>query len=240
MSSVCFREMNPMSPGTESIPALANPRPECASFNPKTFLETPGKGKKLRTYRKNEVVFRQGDPADTVFYIKKGRVKLSVLSPAGKEAVTALLGAGDFLGEACLSSQTQRKATASALEMSVIVRLEKTLMADLLAAEPGFSSMFLSYLLSRNKRLEADLVDQLFNSAERRLARTLLLLADHGNEKKTETITPKISQQVLAEMIGTTRSRVSFFMNKFRKLGYIQYNPGLKVHSSLLKVILHD
>ena len=240
MSSACFQAINPMSLGTESKPAFANLHLESASFNSKAFLTNPGNGKKLRMYRKNEVVFCQGDPANTVFYIKKGTVKLSVLSLAGKEAITALLGAGDFLGEGCLLSHTQRKATASALEMSLIVRLEKSVMAAVLAAEPEFSSMFLSYLLSRNKRIEEDLVDQLFNSAEKRLARTLLLLADYGNEKQTETITPKISQQVLAEMIGTTRSRVSFFMNKFRRLGYIQYNPGLKVHSSLLKIILHD
>ena len=217
---------------------MASEKP--APFNPKTFLENPGKGKHLRTYRKNEVVYSQGDLAGAVFYIRKGRVKLTVLSAAGKQAVIGLLGPGDFFGEACLSSQNHRQATASPHVDSSVVRLDKTLMADVLAAEPAFSAMFLSYLLARNQRIEEDLVDQLLNTTERRLARTLLLLADFGIERQTETITPKISHQVLAEMIGATRSRVSFFMNKFRKLGYIQCNAGITVHSSRLKSVLHD
>ena len=213
------------------------------SFKPKAFLSSPGKGKKLRTYRKHEIVFSQGEPADSVCYIREGRVKLTVASAAGKEAVTGLPGPGEFFGEGCLSAQTHRKATASAIEDSQIVRVEKALMADLLAAEPEFSAMFVSFLLARNERAEADLVDQIFNSAEKRLARTLLLLANHGPDPGNETIKPRVSQELLAEMIGTTRSRVSFFMNNFRKLGYIHYNgggSGLKIRSSLLKVVLQD
>ena len=212
-------------------------------FRPKAFLSSPGKGKKLRTYRKNEVVFSQGEPADSVCYITEGRVKLTVSSAAGKEAVTGLPGPGEFFGEGCLSEQVNRRATASTIEDSQIVKVEKALMADLLAAEPEFSAMFLSYLLARNQRVEADLADQIFHSAEKRLARTLLLLANDGGDADRETIKPRVSQELLAEMIGTTRSRVSFFMNHFRKMGYIHYNgggSGLKVRSSLLKVVLHD
>lgn len=212
-------------------------------FRPEAFLSTPGEGKKFRTYRKNEIVFSQGAPADSVCFVKEGRVKLTVSSAAGKEAVTGLPGPGEFFGEGCLSEQSHRKSTASAIEDSVIVKVEKALMADVLASQPEFSAMFLSYLLARNQRVEADLVDQIFNSAEKRLARTLLLLANGGGDADRETIKPRVSQELLAEMIGTTRSRVSFFMNHFRKMGYIHYNgggSGLKVRSSLLKVVLPD
>jgi CRP-like cAMP-binding protein len=212
-------------------------------FRPKAFLASPGNGKKFRTYRKNEVVFLQGAPADSVCYIREGRVKLTVSSAAGKEAVTGLPGPGEFFGEGCLSAQTHRKGTARAIEDSLIVKVEKVLMADVLASQPEFSALFMSFLLARNQRVEADLVDQIFNSAEKRLARTLLLLANDGGDADRETIKPRVSQELLAEMIGTTRSRVSYFMNHFRKLGYIHYNgggSGLKIRSSLLKVVLHD
>ena len=186
------------------------------------------------------MVFSQGDPADTVFYIQKGKIKLAVVSDAGKEAVIAILGSGDFLGEGCLAAQPIRMATATAMSDCSIVRLEKAAMIRVLHEEPAFSAMFLAYLLSRNLRIEADLVDQLFNSSEKRLARVLLLLAHFGKEGKPEPVVAKISQETLAEIVGTTRSRVSFFMNKFRKLGFVAYNGKLEVHSSLLNVVLHD
>jgi CRP-like cAMP-binding protein len=209
-------------------------------FDPKIFLAKVGEGKTIAEYSKSQMVFSQGDPANAVFYIQKGKVKLTVVSNAGKEAVIALLGAGDFLGEGCLAGQTVRMATATAISSSSIVRLEKEAMIRVLHEEPAFSEMFLSYVLSRNMRIEEDLVDQLFNSSERRLARVLLLLSHFGKEGKPEPVIAKISQETLAEMIGTTRSRVSFFMNKFRKMGFIEYNGGLHVHSSLLNIVLHD
>jgi CRP/FNR family transcriptional regulator, cyclic AMP receptor protein len=209
-------------------------------FDPKSFLAKVGEGKTIAEYSKSQMVFSQGDPANAVFYIQKGKVKLTVVSNAGKEAVIALLGAGDFLGEGCLAGQTVRMATATAISSSSIVRLEKEAMIRVLHEEPAFSEMFLSYVLSRNMRIEEDLVDQLFNSSERRLARVLLLLSHFGKEGKPEPVIAKISQETLAEMIGTTRSRVSFFMNKFRKMGFIEYNGGLHVHSSLLNIVLHD
>jgi CRP/FNR family cyclic AMP-dependent transcriptional regulator len=209
-------------------------------FDPKSFLAKVGEGKTIAEYSKSQMVFSQGDPANAVFYIQKGKVKLTVVSNAGKEAVIALLGAGDFLGEGCLAGQPVRMATATAISSSSIVRLEKEAMIRVLHEEPAFSEMFLSYVLSRNMRIEEDLVDQLFNSSERRLARVLLLLSHFGKEGKPEPVIAKISQETLAEMIGTTRSRVSFFMNKFRKMGFIEYNGGLHVHSSLLNIVLHD
>jgi CRP/FNR family transcriptional regulator, cyclic AMP receptor protein len=209
-------------------------------FDPKSFLAKVGEGKTIAEYSKSQMVFSQGDPANAVFYIQKGKVKLTVVSNAGKEAVIALLGAGDFLGEGCLAGQPLRMATATAISSSSIVRLEKEAMIRVLHEEPAFSEMFLSYVLSRNMRIEEDLVDQLFNSSERRLARVLLLLSHFGKEGKPEPVIAKISQETLAEMIGTTRSRVSFFMNKFRKMGFIEYNGGLHVHSSLLNIVLHD
>jgi len=185
-------------------------------------------------------VFAQGDAADSVFYIQKGKVKVTVLSDQGKEAVVAVLGKDEFCGEGCLAGQSQRMATASAMTESEIMRLEKQAIIRTLHEEPAFSEMFLAHLLARTIRVEEDLVDQLFNSSEKRLARALLLLANFGKEGKPETIIAKVSQETLAEMIGTTRSRVSFFMNRFRKLGFIRYNGTIEVHSSLLSVVLND
>jgi CRP/FNR family transcriptional regulator, cyclic AMP receptor protein len=186
------------------------------------------------------VVFAQGDPADAVFYIQKGKLKVTVLSKHGKEAVVAILGAGEFAGEGCLAGQRRRMATVLAMTDSEAVRLEKADVIRMLHDKPQFASVFMAHLLARNIRVEEDLVDQLFNSSEKRLARLLLLLANFGKDGKPEAVVAKISQETLAEMIGTTRSRVSFFMNKFRKLGFIDYNGSLEVHSSLLSVILHD
>jgi len=191
-------------------------------------------------YRTNDRVFVQGDTADAVFYIEKGKVKLTVLSKQGKEAVIAILNGGDFFGEGCLAGQEVRMATAVAISNCSVMKLEKAAIVRLLHSEPLFSELFVAHLLSRNIKIEEDLVDQLFNSSEKRLARVLLLLANFGKEGKTEPLIPKISQETLAGIVGTTRSRVSFFMNRFRKLGFIDYNGGLHVHSSLLNVILHD
>ena len=210
------------------------------SFNPKSFLAKVGEGRTIGKYRKDQNVFSQGDPADAVFYIQKGKAKVSVISDQGKEAVVAVLGPNEFLGEACLAGQEQRIVTATTMMESVIVRLEKAAIVRVIHEEPTFSEMFIAHLLGRTIRVEADLVDQLFNSSEKRLARMLLLLANFGKEGKPQPIIAKISQETLAEMIGTTRSRVSFFMNRFRKLGFIAYNGGIEVHSSLLNVVLHD
>jgi CRP-like cAMP-binding protein len=210
------------------------------SFNPKTFLAKVGEGRSIRTYRKNELVFSQGDPADEVFYIQKGKVKVTVISEQGKEAVVAILEDDEFFGEGCLAGQMRRISTVAALTESVIARLEKAAIVRVIHQEPAFSEMFIAHILGRTIRVEADLVDQLFNSSEKRIARLLLLLANFGKEGKPEPIIAKISQETLAEMIGTTRSRVSFFMNKFRKLGFIHYNGGIEVHSSLLNAVLHD
>jgi CRP/FNR family cyclic AMP-dependent transcriptional regulator len=210
------------------------------SFNPKTFLAKVGEGRNISKYGKSEIVFSQGDLADKVFYIQKGKVKVTVVSEQGKEAVVAILGPNEFFGEGCLAGQTQRLSTAAAMDASVIVGLEKTAIVRVLHEEPAFSEMFIAHLLGRTIRVEADLVDQLFNSSEKRLARMLLLLANFGKEGSPQPMIAKISQETLAEMIGTTRSRVSFFMNKFRKLGFITYNGGIHVHSSLLNAVLHD
>jgi CRP-like cAMP-binding protein len=213
-------------------------------FDPKVFLARVGNGRSMAEYHKKQVVFAQSDPADAIFYIQKGKVKLTVVSDNGKEAVIAILGIGDFLGEGCLAGRSLYLSTATAMSECSIVRLQKSGMIRLLHDEPAFSELFVSYLLSRNIRIEEDLVDQLFNSSEKRLARVLLLLANFGKEGKPEPVIARISQETLAEMIGTTRSRVSFFMNKFRKLGFIEYNGevhgGLHVHSSLLNMVLHD
>jgi CRP/FNR family transcriptional regulator, cyclic AMP receptor protein len=209
-------------------------------FNPKTFLAKVGKGKTHTDHPKNEKVFSQGDAAGAIFYIQKGRVKLTVVSTQGKEAVIAILAGGDFFGEGCLAGQPMRMSTVTTISECSIVRIDKADTVRILRDEPAFSEMFLHYLLSRNIRIEEDLVDHLFNSSEKRLARVLLLLANFGKEGKPETVIPKISQETLAEIIGTTRSRVSFFMNKFRKMGFITYNGHLEVHSSLLNVVLHD
>ena len=211
-----------------------------SEFNLLTFLAEVGSGKTVVPYPEGKVIFAQGDQAAALFYIQKGRVKLTVVSQGGKEAVIAVLGTTDFFGEGCLAGQTLRMATATALSACSIMRLEKGMVIDMLRKEPAFSELLLSYMLTRTIRIEEDLVDQLFNSSEKRLARALLLLANFGKDGKPETVIPKISQETLAEMIGTTRSRVSFFMNKFRKLGFIEYNGKLEVHSSLLNVVLHD
>jgi CRP/FNR family cyclic AMP-dependent transcriptional regulator len=210
------------------------------SFDTKSFLARVGNGRSIGKYRKGQVVFAQGDPGDAVFYIQKGKAKLTVVSEQGKEAVIAILGTGEFVGEGCLAGQVQRIATVTAMADSVIARLEKSAIIQVIHQEPAFSELFIAHLLGRSIRVEADLVDQLFNSSEKRLARLLLLLANFGKEGMPEPMIAKISQETLAEMIGTTRSRVSFFMNKFRKLGFIEYNGGIEVHSSLLNVVLHD
>jgi CRP/FNR family cyclic AMP-dependent transcriptional regulator len=210
------------------------------SFDPKSFLAVVGEGRSIGEYRKDQIVFSQGDPADAVFYIQRGKVKVTIVSEQGKEAVVAMLGTNDFFGEGCLAGQARRIATVATMMDSVIVRLEKAAIVGVIQKEPAFSGMFIAHLLARAIRVEADLVDQLFNSSEKRLARMLLLLANFGKDEKPEPILAKISQETLADMIGTTRSRVSFFMNKFRKLGLIDYNGCIEVRSSLLNVVLHD
>jgi CRP/FNR family cyclic AMP-dependent transcriptional regulator len=209
-------------------------------FDPKRFLAKVGKGQTVSKYRKDQIVFSQGQVADAVFYIQQGKVKLTVVSEQGKEAVVAILEPGQFFGEGCLNGHPLRMATTRALEECVITRLEKATMIATIHSESEFSELFMSYLLSRNSRIEEDLIDQLFNSSEKRLARLLLLLANFGKEGRPEPSVGKFSQETLAEMIGTTRSRVSFFMNRFRKLGFIEYNGKLEVHNSLLNVVLHD
>ena len=209
-------------------------------FNPQTFLKQIDGGKTILSVRKKQILFSQGDPADSVFYIQEGQVKLTVVSAQGKEAVVAVLEDGEFLGESCLAGQPVRLETASSLANSTVVCIDKATMIRVLHDEPTFAQLFMTHLLGRNVRIQADLVDQLFNSAEKRLARVLLLLAHFGKEGKPEPLIAKVSQETLADMIGTTRSRVSFFMNKFRKLGFLQYNGGLRIHSSLLNVVLHD
>ena len=214
--------------------------PSGTRFDPAVFLETTAKDRIISTHRKKQVIFAQGDDADAVFYIRKGKVKVTVVSEHGKEAVVAILGVDEFLGEGCLIGQPKRLATAMAMTDCVTMRVEKPELLRVLQAEPEFSQMFISHILVRNARVEEDLVDQLFNSTEKRLARVLLLLANFGKEGRPEPIVAKISQETLAEMIGTTRSRVSHFMNKFRQLGFIDYNGHLEVHSSLLSVVLNE
>jgi CRP/FNR family cyclic AMP-dependent transcriptional regulator len=211
-----------------------------ASFDPKSFLAIVGEGRSIGKYRKNHIVVSQGDPADAVFYIQSGKVKVTILSKQGKEAVVAIHETNDFFGEGCLAGQTLRIATVAAMMDSVIVRLEKAAIVRVILQEPAFSGMFMAHLLAQAIRVEADLVDQLFNSSEKRLARLLLLMANFGKDSKPEPMIAKISPETLADMIGTTRSRVTFFMNKFRKLGFIAYNDGIEVYSSLLNVVLHD
>jgi CRP-like cAMP-binding protein len=222
-----------------AIPARKN-----REFDPSTFLATIGEGRKSLTVPKKQGIFAQGDPADAVFYIQKGKVRLSVVSKTGKEATIGILGDGGFFGEGSLAGQAQRMGSAVAMTDCSLLRIDKKAMMDALHREHAFSDMFVAYLLARNIRYEEDLVDQLFNSSEKRLARILLMLAHFGKEGIPETVVPKISQETLAEMVGTTRSRVSFFMNRFRKLGFIHYaggeEGGLQVHSSLLNVVLHD
>jgi CRP/FNR family transcriptional regulator, cyclic AMP receptor protein len=209
-------------------------------FDVQVFLNTVAGGRTVSNYRKNQKIFSQGDPGDAVFYIQEGKVKVCVVSERGKEAVVALHGKGDFFGESCLNGHRLRVATVATMTECAIMRIDKAAIVRVLHDEPKFSEMFMAYLLSRNARVEEDLVDQLFNSSEKRLARILLLMANFGKEGKPEPIIAKISQETLAEMVGTTRSRVSLFMNKFRKLGFIKYNGTLEVHNSLLNVVLHD
>jgi CRP/FNR family transcriptional regulator, cyclic AMP receptor protein len=210
------------------------------SFDLQGFLDTAGLSRKVGEFKKKETIFSQGDPAKSVLYIQKGGVRLSVVNETGKEAVVAVLGPGDFFGEGCLAGQPIRIGTASAITATTALIIEKKEMIRVLHAEHEFSDRFITHMLSRNIRVEEDLVDQLFNSSEKRLARTLLLLARYGTQDKPQMVLPKISQEMLAEMVGTTRSRVNFFMNKFRKLGFIKYNGGLQINTSLLSVVLHD
>jgi len=213
---------------------------QTSPFDPKTFLTKVGNGKTNRQVPTKHTIFSQGDAADAVFYVQEGRVKLTVVSTRGKEAVVGILERGAFFGEGCLVGQPVRMATATSVDASTIVRIDKQVMICALHEEPTFSEFFMTYLLSHTLRIEADLVDHLFNSSEKRLARVLLLLAHFGKEGNPEPVIAKMNQETLAEMIGTTRSRVSFFMNKFRKLGFIDYNGTLRVHSSLLNMVLHD
>jgi len=210
------------------------------AFDLRVFLETAGVARKIVKFRKSEKIYSQGDPSKGVKYIQKGGVKLSVVNEAGKEAVAAILGPGDFFGEGCLAGQSICMATATAIVPTSLLFIEKNEMMRVLRTEHEFSDRFISHMLARNIRIEEDLVDQLFNSSEKRLARTLLLLARYGKEDKPHGVLPKVSQETLAEMVGTTRSRVNFFMNKFRKLGFIKYNGGLQINASLLSVVLHE
>ncbi len=220
---------------------LARQKNPNALFDPKTFLAKAGVGRTIRDYRPKQTIFSQGEPANSVFHLQQGRVRLTVLSKQGKEATIALLGPGDFLGEGCIASdQPVRMATATATSDCSVLRIEKQEMTRALHEEHQFSDLFVAYVVQRHNHTQADLVDQLFNSSEKRLARALLLLASFGKKDKPEEVIPDVSQETLAEMIGTTRSRVNFFMNKFRKLGFIDYNDRLRVHSSLLSVILHE
>jgi CRP/FNR family transcriptional regulator, cyclic AMP receptor protein len=209
-------------------------------FNGRTFLSKVNGGAAVGRYTQKKTVFLQGDPSDSLFYIEKGKVKLAVVSKRGKEAVIAILGPGDFLGEECLAGQERRISSATPLSECMIARIDKAAAVKALRDDPEFSEVFLAYLLERNIRTQEDLVDQLFNSSEKRLARVLLLMANYGGENQNDMVIAKVSQETLAEMVGTTRSRVNYFMNKFRKLGFIKYNGSLEVHSSLLTVVLHD
>ena len=220
-------------------PKMANENTK-AAFDPKAFLAIVGEGKTILQFHKDQVVFAQGEAADTVFYIQKGQVKVVVMSDQGKEAVVGIFGPRQFFGEGCMNGHSVRITTTTAMEDCLITAITKTAMLAVLHDQPKFSEMFMAYLLTRNSRIEEDLIDQLFNSSEKRLARLLLLLANFGKEGSPQPIIPNISQETLAEMIGTTRSRVSFFMNKFRKLGLISYNGKIEVNSSLLNAVLYD
>jgi CRP/FNR family cyclic AMP-dependent transcriptional regulator len=211
-----------------------------SAFNAQAFLDSAGVDRKIKELKRAELVYAQGDTAKTVLYVQEGGVKLSVINEGGKEAVVAILGPGDFFGEGCLAGQSVRMGTATAIMPSTVLVIKKSEMFKVLHEEHALSDRFISFMLARNIRIEEDLIDQLFNSSEKRLARTLLLLARYGKEDKPHGVLPKVSQEVLAEMIGTTRSRVNFFMNKFRKLGFIKYNGKIEVNTSLLSVVLHD
>jgi CRP/FNR family transcriptional regulator, cyclic AMP receptor protein len=219
---------------------VASAKKNATAFDPTAFLAKVGSGKIISKYRKGQVIFSQGDAGDAVYYVQKGKIKLTVVSQRGKEAVVGLLGAGHFFGEGCLNGHPLRVTTATAIDECLITRIAREAMIATMRDEPKFSELFMADLLNRNGRIEEDLIDQLFNSSEKRLARALLLLANFGKEDAPEPIVGKFSQEVLAEMIGTTRSRVSHFMNKFRKLGYIKYNGKLEIHNSLLNVVLYD
>jgi CRP/FNR family transcriptional regulator, cyclic AMP receptor protein len=218
----------------------SKPTPTKPRFDLQDFLDTAGAARHIVRFRRSEKIYAQGEPAESVNYIQEGGVRLSVISESGKEAVVAVLGPGDFFGEGCLAGQTVCMATASAIVPTSILSIERNEMMRVLRAEHAFSDRFISHMLTRNIRVEEDLIDQLFNSSEKRLARALLLLARYGKEDQPQGVLPKVSQETLAEMIGTTRSRVNFFMNKFRKLGFIKYNGGLQINTSLLSVVLHD
>jgi len=222
--------------------AISN-RPKISSknvFNPQSFLDSAGLARRIVEFKRKETIFSQGDPAENVLYLQEGGVRLSVNNESGREVVVAVLKSGDFFGEGCLAGQAVRIGTAAAITATKVLVIEKKEMIRVLHDEHAFSNRFISYVLSRNIRIEEDLVDQLFNSSEKRLARTLLLLSRYGKEDKPQRVLPKVSQEMLAEMVGTTRSRVNFFMNKFRKLGFIKYNGGLQINTSLLSVVLHD
>ena len=230
-----------MQAGSSSSKTKPKIKPkEKRAFNVQAFLASAGLARKIVEYRRSQKIYAQGDPAKSVMYIQSGGVKLSVVNEVGKEAVVGILGPGDFFGEGCLAGLSICMGTATAVTPSAILVIEKDEMMRVLHAEHALSNRFMSYILSRNIRIEEDLIDQLFNSSEKRLARTLLLLARYGKEPQRQKMLPKVSQELLAEMVGTTRQRVNFFMNKFRKLGFIRYNGGLQVHNSLLSVVLHD
>ena len=229
-----------MPPKKVPQPKPVAQRKQDAAFDVQAFLDSAGAAKRVVTYARSDVVFSQGDPSGSVMYIQRGSIKLSVVSHAGKEAVVAVLGPGDFFGEGALADQPVRIGTATAMMDSTVLVIEKPEMIRVLHDQPAFSQRFIAHMLTRNIRIEADLVDQLFNSSEKRLARTLLLLARYAKEGSTERVLPKVSQETLAEMVGTTRSRVNFFMNKFKKLGFIDYNGDITIHSSLVSVVLHD
>ena len=216
------------------------PRPLAPSFDAQNFLKSAGVSRRVAEYRRNAVVYSQGDPATTVVYIQRGGVKLSVVSSAGKEAIVAMLGPSEFFGEGCLAGQALRMATATTVAPSTLLLIEKTQMQRVLHEQHDLSDLFIAYVLARNIRVEEDLVDQLFNSSEKRLARTLMMLSRFGRQDEEQRVLPRVSQSVLAEMVGTTRSRVNLFMNKFRKLGFLEYNGEIRVNSSLLSVVLHD
>jgi len=238
MASALSRSAGPRTATVRPLGGMSRAR-RAPQLDPKTFL-AQADSRTILQCEKYQILFSQGEAADAVFYLETGRVKLTVVSPQGKEAVVSILEHGSFLGESCLAGQTGHPATATALEDSSIVRIDKDAMIQVLHQKPAFAELFTAYLLAHTIRIEEDLVDHLFNSSEKRLARVLLLLAHFGKEGKPEPVIAKLSQETLAEMIGTTRSRVSFFMNKFRKLGFIDYNGTMRVHSSLLNIVLHD
>jgi CRP/FNR family transcriptional regulator, cyclic AMP receptor protein len=239
LGSLTAISVMPVAAKSSNIKSKIKPK-EKRAFDAQIFLDSAGVAKKVVEYRKSQKVFSQGDPAISVIYIQKGGVKLSVVNEVGKEAVVAILGPGDFFGEGCLAGQKVCMATATAISPTIALAIEKNEMVRVLHAEHAFSDRFIAYMLSRNIRIEEDLVDQLFNSTEKRLARTLLLLARYGKQDAPQKMLPKMSQEMLAEMIGTSRSRVNLFMNKFKKLGFIKYNGGLHINSSLLSIVLHE